>query len=54
MRSYARFNRGLVSQYHNWMIAMHYARITQVVYSKGVAAICRFYWETIACPRRSH
>jgi integrase/recombinase XerD len=36
MRSYARFNRGLVRQYHKWMIAMHYARVTQTVYLKAL------------------
>src|SRR5271156_725221 len=36
MRSYARFNRGLVSQYQKWMIAMHYVRVTQSVYTKAL------------------
>lgn len=32
MHSYERFNRGLVRQYHKWMIAMHYVKTTQTVY----------------------
>ena len=36
MRSYARFNRGLVSQYQKWMVAMHYARVTKTIYLKAL------------------
>ena len=36
MRSYARFNRGLVRQYQKWMIAMHYVRVTQSMYTKAL------------------
>jgi integrase/recombinase XerC len=36
MRSYARFNRGLVGQYQKWMIAMHYARVTKTIYLKAL------------------
>lgn len=42
MRSYARFNRGLVRQYHKWMIAMHYARTTQTVYLKALGQYIAF------------
>ena len=36
MRSYARFNRGLVSRYQKLMIAVHDARVTQTVYFKAL------------------
>jgi integrase/recombinase XerC len=36
MRSYARFNRGLARQYDQWMIAMHYAKVTQHIYRRAI------------------
>jgi len=50
MRSYARFNRGLVSQYQKWMIAMHYARVTQAVYFKALRQFVDFIGKrSLAC-----
>jgi site-specific recombinase XerD len=45
MRSYARFNRGLVSQYQKWMVAMHYARITKTIYLKALLLYVDFIGE---------
>ncbi len=42
MRSHERFNRGLVGQYHKWMIAMHYAKVTQTVYLKTLKQYVEF------------
>jgi site-specific recombinase XerD len=45
MRSYARFNRGLVDQYYKWMIAMHYAKVTKRVYLKALHQYLNFMGE---------
>ncbi|MGD0307246.1 MAG: tyrosine-type recombinase/integrase [Candidatus Acidiferrales bacterium] len=45
MRSYARFNRGLVDQYYKWMIAMHYAKVTKRVYLKALHRYLNFMGE---------
>ena len=42
MRSYARFNRGLVCQYQKWMVAMHYARVTKTIYLKALLLYINF------------
>lgn len=42
MHSHVRFNRGLVRQYHKWMKAMHYARITQTIYLKALHQYVEF------------
>jgi integrase/recombinase XerC len=53
MRSYAEFNRGLVRQYHKWMIAMHYARVTQTVYLKALNLYVT-YWGKKSLARADH
>ena len=42
MGSYARFNRGLVTQYQKWMVAMHYARVTKTIYLKALLLYVNF------------
>jgi integrase/recombinase XerD len=42
MRSYARFNRGLATQYDQWMVAMHYAKTTQRLYGKVIKRYVKF------------
>lgn len=42
MDSYERFNRGLVMQYHRWMIAMHYTKSTQTVYLTALRRYLEF------------
>lgn len=36
MRSYAEFNRRLAKQYDVWMVAMHYAKQTQLLYNRSI------------------
>jgi integrase/recombinase XerD len=42
MRSYVRFNRGLVRQYDRWMVAMHYVRTTRYSYLKVLQLYVNF------------
>ena len=42
MRSYATFNRRLARRYDEWMVAMHYAEITQRVYGKAIRRFVQF------------
>jgi integrase/recombinase XerC len=45
MRSCGKFNRGLVRQYHKWMIANHYAKSTQAVYHAALRRYLAFFGE---------
>jgi len=42
MRSYVRFNKDVAKQYDQWMIAMHYARVTQHMYRKIIRRFRKF------------
>jgi site-specific recombinase XerD len=42
MHSYVRFNRRLAKQYYRWMVAMHYAQVTQYVYGKIIKNYVEF------------
>ena len=42
MRSHAKLNRSLVKQYQKWMVAMHYATVTKVVYLKALNSYLTF------------
>ena len=42
MHSYARFNRRLARQYDRWMVAMHYAKRTQLSYGKIIRRYIEF------------
>ena len=42
MHSYVRFNRGLARQYDKWMVAMHYAKQTQRMYTKIIRRYVEF------------
>jgi site-specific recombinase XerD len=42
MRSYAQLNRGLARQYDQWMVAMHYARVTQQTYRRTIRRFTDF------------
>jgi integrase/recombinase XerD len=43
MHSHARYNRGLARQYERWMIAMHYAKMTQCSYRKIIWRYVKFF-----------
>jgi integrase/recombinase XerD len=42
MRSHARFNRRLGKQYDQWMVAMHYAKTTQILYRRVIRRYIEF------------
>ena len=42
MRSYARFNRRLAKQYDQWMVAMHCAKTTQILYRRTITRYIEF------------
>jgi integrase/recombinase XerD len=42
-RSFASYNRRLTEQYHKWMVAMHYARVTKTTYLKVLRLYIDFF-----------
>ncbi|MGB9242898.1 MAG: tyrosine-type recombinase/integrase [Candidatus Acidiferrales bacterium] len=42
MCSHARFNRRLAKQYDQWMVAMHYAKTTQILYRRVIRRYSEF------------
>lgn len=42
MRSYARFNKRLARRYDEWMVAMHYAGVTQRIYRRVIRQFTQF------------
>jgi integrase/recombinase XerD len=46
MRSYRQFNKALSKRYDEWMIAMHYAKVTQITYGKIIRRYVDFFGNT--------